>query len=286
MYGVVYKVTNKVNGHFYIGQTKTSFAARWSKHCGDARNGAGWVMAAAIRKYGPDSFEHSILEECADKDELNAAEIRYITMLKPQYNAMGGGGQLGSPSAEVRAKISKAGKGQKRSETALANMRLAQKGRTVSPESTAKSQATLAEQREFKKAYAILSGRTIEPKAKHKHVYVSPNAAVFSDVGAVTKGERISVAQKLNHARNPDRLKGENNPMFGKTPSDALRARYAVEFVGEGNPFFGKQHTEETRAKMRAAHAARPPVTCPHCGKTGQLNTMKRWHFDRCRSIP
>jgi hypothetical protein len=22
--------------------------------------------------------------------------------------------------------------------------------------------------------------------------------------------------------------------------------------------------------------------TCPHCGKTGKGNIMKRWHFDNC----
>lgn len=27
----------------------------------------------------------------------------------------------------------------------------------------------------------------------------------------------------------------------------------------------------------------RPPMTCPHCGKTGELIGMKRWHFDNCR---
>ena len=26
-------------------------------------------------------------------------------------------------------------------------------------------------------------------------------------------------------------------------------------------------------------------VTCPHCGKTGKQMIMKRWHFDRCRSL-
>jgi GIY-YIG catalytic domain len=26
-------------------------------------------------------------------------------------------------------------------------------------------------------------------------------------------------------------------------------------------------------------------VTCPHCGATGKQMIMKRWHFDRCRSL-
>ena len=27
-------------------------------------------------------------------------------------------------------------------------------------------------------------------------------------------------------------------------------------------------------------------VSCPHCGKEGQLTNMKRWHFDKCKSNP
>jgi hypothetical protein len=27
-------------------------------------------------------------------------------------------------------------------------------------------------------------------------------------------------------------------------------------------------------------------VTCPHCGKTGTMRPMMRWHFDRCRHKP
>jgi hypothetical protein len=24
-------------------------------------------------------------------------------------------------------------------------------------------------------------------------------------------------------------------------------------------------------------------VACPHCGKSGGISAMKRWHFDNCR---
>ena len=52
------------------------------------------------------------------------------------------------------------------------------------------------------------------------------------------------------------------------------------------NPEMIKKCTE---AKL-AANVKRPDLgqsnkkqaTCPHCGKTGGANTMKRWHFDNC----
>jgi hypothetical protein len=47
--------------------------------------------------------------------------------------------------------------------------------------------------------------------------------------------------------------------------------------------FEGKTHTEETKSKQSEKAKNRPIVVCPHCGVSGQENTMKRWHFDKCR---
>ena len=138
MYGIIYRVTNTVNGKTYIGQTKTPLGKRWSKHCSDARAGAGWVLAAAIRKYGKEAFTVDVVEECADKEALNAAEIAWISKLQPVYNACAGGGGLGAPSPEVRAKISLAIRGAKRSEQTRRNMSAAQKGHPVAEETKQK----------------------------------------------------------------------------------------------------------------------------------------------------
>jgi hypothetical protein len=40
------------------------------------------------------------------------------------------------------------------------------------------------------------------------------------------------------------------------------------------------------RAAMKSGnHVSIKKVTCPHCGKTGQNRVMKRYHFDRCKSL-
>lgn len=51
----------------------------------------------------------------------------------------------------------------------------------------------------------------------------------------------------------------------------------------------GKSHevTEETRQKISQTMKGKKPanlvtVTCPHCGKQGNLPVMKQWHFDNC----
>lgn len=280
MYGVIYKVTNIVNGHIYIGQTKTALGKRWSKHCSDARSGAGWVLAAAIRKHGKEAFAIQVVEECADKDALNAAEIAWILKLRPVYNSCAGGGGIGSPTPEVRAKISTAVRGIKRSEEARKNMSKAQKGHHVSEETKQKIFKATAWYRE-----QLKQKRLTTPKRKYARVHKTPLQHLYDAAGAVTRKEKIAIAAKHGfESGRRQRLVGSLNPMYGKVKPEEVKQALSEKLSGENNPYYGREHSEDTRAKMRAAHAARPPVTCPHCGKEGHLNTMKRWHFDNCRS--
>lgn len=52
--------------------------------------------------------------------------------------------------------------------------------------------------------------------------------------------------------------------------------------TGEQSHGWGRKHTDETKAKMRNP---KPKVTCPHCGLTGGVPSMKRYHFDKCKSF-
>jgi len=49
----------------------------------------------------------------------------------------------------------------------------------------------------------------------------------------------------------------------------------------------GKKLSEKTKEKIGLAKKgiSNPKVTCPHCGKTGGINVMVRWHFDNCKII-
>lgn len=44
----------------------------------------------------------------------------------------------------------------------------------------------------------------------------------------------------------------------------------SLKRMGSGNPMFGKTFSANT-------------VVCPHCNKSGGVNVMKRWHFDKCK---
>jgi group I intron endonuclease len=283
MYGVIYKITNTTNGHFYIGQTKMRLSSRWSKHKQDARAGKGWVLAAAMRKYGADAFTHEVLDTCEDKDALNLAEIRYIETLKPHYNSCAGGGGLGSPTQEVRQKISIAMKGRITSEATRARMSAAQKGHFVSPETTAKIQVALKPRFLAMRNLRILKNGTAA-RVRLPRAYVSPLADVYAAAGITEKNAKIALAAKWGYETGSRvRPIGEKNAMYGVPRSETIKALLSAANMGDGNPFYGRLHTEDTRDKMREAHASRAPVTCPHCGKVGHVNAMKRWHFKNCR---
>ncbi len=107
----VYKATNKNNGKFYIGRCVGPIKMREVKHWWYANNKqSNTPFPNALRKYGRDAFEWSIVEECS-ADNVGDRETYWITELSPQYNATlgGDGGRLGVTCPKyVKEAISKA----------------------------------------------------------------------------------------------------------------------------------------------------------------------------------
>ena len=94
---IVYKITNKNNGKSYIGKTEYSLEHRWHRHLSSARNGSKFRFHSAIRKYGEDCWELSVIETYLTEDEnfINQKEIHFIKLFesdtKKGYNATSGG---------------------------------------------------------------------------------------------------------------------------------------------------------------------------------------------------
>lgn len=84
----IYKITNKINGKSYIGQS-TNIAKRWSHHLAVAQNDKysqqQWYIHRAIRKYGKENFIFEVLEECP-KELLNEREIYWIAKFDTYNN--------------------------------------------------------------------------------------------------------------------------------------------------------------------------------------------------------
>ena len=86
----IYAIRNTFNNKYYIGQTKDIYQ-RWMQHrsrlkCGTHEN---CHLQSSYNKYGEDSFEYSVLEECSE-DLLDDRERYYIN----QYDSYDNGYNL------------------------------------------------------------------------------------------------------------------------------------------------------------------------------------------------
>lgn len=89
--GVIYKITNLINGNAYIGQTSRPLKERWKEH--RTGNYFRQTIDTAIKKYGQENFTIQTLEECPD-EKLNEREqywIAYYNTYKNGYNNTKGG---------------------------------------------------------------------------------------------------------------------------------------------------------------------------------------------------
>jgi NUMOD3 motif len=63
---------------------------------------------------------------------------------------------------------------------------------------------------------------------------------------------------------------------------ESKKEQQRITMKGNGNHMWGKTHDDEARRIISEANKQK--VTCPHCGKTGGIAIMKRWHFGNCKS--
>ena len=93
--GCVYLATNRVNGRQYVGKTRYGLKKRIAGHRDMARNGLGWLLHRAIRKYGPDAFDWDEVHSNVPEDDLNQLEIDCIKWFGSKapdgYNLTDGG---------------------------------------------------------------------------------------------------------------------------------------------------------------------------------------------------
>jgi len=80
----IYKITNKVNGKMYIGETNRTIEIRWRQHKSRAKDPQYTeYLYQAMRKYGIENFTIECLEQCCPEERFHK-ETNYIIL----YNTL------------------------------------------------------------------------------------------------------------------------------------------------------------------------------------------------------
>lgn len=141
---LVYKIRNTVNGKLYFGITKCGISKRWNEHKHNAmRNKKHNHLSLAIRKYGVESFDITLVCECSNEEEMYAMEKNLIAKHETTNRLFGYNNSIGGEvssigakhSVETRKRLSDIQMGKKRrphSELTKQKQRIAAKNRKIS----------------------------------------------------------------------------------------------------------------------------------------------------------
>ena len=84
----IYKITNKINGKIYVGQTYRTPEERWDDHRREAWRHTT-PMARAIVKYGWDNFQPEVIDTAITQKEANEKERYWIAYYQTCIGAYG-----------------------------------------------------------------------------------------------------------------------------------------------------------------------------------------------------
>lgn len=109
------------------------------------------------------------------------------------------------------------------------------------------------------------------PELRLKHSQPGEKNGMYGSIRPTDWRETHSAFMK---AHNPMKGKtGQLSPTFGKTPYN--KGKTIEELHGD--------KSDEVRRNISQAAKSREKISCPHCGKTGSISNMKRWHMENCK---
>lgn len=129
----LYLLCNKLNGKIYVGKTSTGTKKRLGQHISLAKNGRGYRLHAALRKYGVDNFGLMFLASTTREAQINEWEKLCIDIFNSHDRELGYNSTLGgdgvNPTEETKEKIRRKATGRKLDEATKHKIRLCQLGR-------------------------------------------------------------------------------------------------------------------------------------------------------------
>jgi len=205
---IIYQARCLTSGKIYVGQTKTSLEERRCRHEYNAfSKNMQTYFYRALRKYGKDDFEWSIIYEASELEDLDVLEIQFIeslnTLVPNGYNLTKGG-----DGGDTFSRLSSEEQDQKRRKMSLAST-----GR--------RAITTLGRQRlrENMLKNNPMKREEVRRKVSEHHADVSgENNPMYG------KTHTDEVKKKLSILAT------------GRVPSDDVRALWSRQRSGAGNP--------------------------------------------------
>lgn len=240
--GALYRLTSP-SGRQYIGVTTWSAEARFAEHCKKARNGHGYALHAAIRKYGPESFKVETLAVADDPAYLHEVELRAIrlmgTLHPGGYNLTQGGEGILGLAQEARARRS-----------------MALKGRSVSIATRAKISEAAKAQMQRPGMRELLSARAV---GRSRSAELNDRMSTFFQATHRTPEmrARISEATKAAHSRPDVRARVSANAK-AKWASEGARAAHAEKIKQKWADPEWRAATLRSRAAAQARRSLEP----------------------------
>jgi len=230
-YGKIYRLTNKINGKMYHGQTIDDVNIRWDKYKRlDCKRQP--KLYPALKKYGPENFLFEVVDESPqDQIQLDNKEMFYIAKFDSfhnGYNCNEGGRGCGKMSEETKLKISKANKGNYHSDETKKKISEANSG---NKNGMFGQHHSIETKQKISKA---LSGRILSAETKKK----------------LSEG-------KMGNKHPMFGVYGDKAPMWGKHHSKESKRKMSESRKGINNHNFGKQFSDETKRKIGQASKGR-----------------------------
>lgn len=118
---------------------------------------------------------------------------------------------------------------------------------------------------------AIRNGLTFQGR---RHTVEAKEKIKEAATGRIASDEAKGKMSKNNFARlNPQKQKEHAR----QAPAGPKSAEHKEKI---------RQAALQTKAGRKNKGVPKPTTICPHCGKVGSVNTMRRWHFDNCKNSP
>lgn len=187
---VIYRIDNTLTHDFYVGKTERDISCRFREHQTISLRGSPSHLHRAMRKYGIDNFECSVIEHLRENVDISERERYWIAALTPHYNMTEGGegssGRVtseetkskisksltGKPlTAETVAKIAKGNRGKVRTEEAKRNYSIAGKKRPPFSEETRRKMSESAKRRSTENTGAALRQYWASPEGRNRLSY-------------------------------------------------------------------------------------------------------------------